>query len=117
MLSSCGSDPAPTSAIDGSRETAATVSGSADPLVPGELRDRLVAAELERNAAAPVILEALAHEDAAVRAAGLRTLARIAPPSAPVVVSSLLERDTPTAAMLAAVALLEPPPGAPGEPV
>lgn len=117
VLSSCSSDPAPVSAIEGSRETTATVSGSADPLVRGELRDRLVAAELERNAAAPVILEALAHEDARARAAGLRALTRIAPPSAPIVVSSLLERDTPTAAMLAAVALLDPPPAAPGEPV
>jgi len=93
----------------------ATASGSAEPLVAGELRDRLVAAELARDAAAPVILEALAHDDARVRAAGLRTLTRIAPPSAPIVVGSLLEQGTPTAAMLAAVALLDPPPGAPGE--
>jgi cyclophilin family peptidyl-prolyl cis-trans isomerase len=122
VLSSCGSDSTKAPTIDAPHETVVTGNGSAaalpvEPPVPGELRERLVAAELERDAAAPVILEALAHDDASVRAAGLRTLTRIGPPSAPLVVGSLLERDTPTAAMLGAVALLDPPPGAPGEPV
>ena len=115
-VSSCGSDPVVASAGDGARET--TASASVSPVaLDGGLGDRLVAAELDRDAAAPAIVEALAHADASVRAIGLRSLARIAPVSAPIVVGSLFERDTPTAAMLSAVALLDPPPGAPGEAV
>lgn len=113
-LSSCGSEPVPTSTPE--RETNATASVSL-PDLDGGLGDRLVAAELDRDATSPAIVEALAHADARVRAVGLRTLTRIGPASAPVVVGSLFARDTPTAAMLAAVALLDPPPGAPGEAV
>ncbi len=115
-LSSCGSDPAPISTPDGHIETNASAPVSL-PDLDGGLGDRLVTAELDRDAAAPAIVEALAHADARVRAIGLRTLTRIAPMSAPVVVGSLFERDTPTADMLSAVALLDPPPGAPGDAV
>jgi len=119
-LSSCGNDAASTP-TDPSSPTAPSVArtswSDATATITGPIADALVQAELERNAAAPVIVEALAHAEPQVRAAGLRALTRIDPPSAPVAVVSLLERETPTAAMLAAVALLDSPPGPPGEAV
>ncbi|HET6582985.1 MAG TPA: peptidylprolyl isomerase [Nannocystaceae bacterium] len=114
-LASCGSDP---EAPAPRAETAATEAGSASgPSVDAASSAGLVRAELDRDAASSAIVEVLAHDDAQVRAAGLRALTRIAPPSAATVVVTLLERAPPTPAMIGAVALLDPPPGPRGEAV
>ncbi len=84
---------------------------------PPALVDALRAAELARDATGPRLAAALAGADPRGRTAAARSLARIGAPEVAQTLLAALEQSErePDAGLIAAVGLLEPWPGAPGE--